>query len=201
MTRIVDAFCKAFEYLIGLMLALMVLLVFGNVVLRYGFNSGIAESEELSRWLFIWITFLGATVALRERAHLGVDMLVSRLPTALKKACLAFSYAIMLYIVWLLAQGSLAQMRINWDAQAPVTGASMAFVYAAGMVFAVCAGLILLADLARLFAGRVSVDELVGIQGSEEAGTLAEVLGSGDRDRASLPDSRSRTTQVPRNVP
>lgn len=201
MTRVVDVFCKAFEYLIGLMLGLMVLLVFGNVVLRYGFNSGIAESEELSRWLFIWITFLGATVALRERAHLGVDMLVSRLPTALKKACLAASYLIMLYIVWLLAQGSAAQIRINWDAQAPVTGASMAFVYAAGMVFAVCAGMILLTDLGRLIAGRVSADELVGIQGSEEAGTLAEVLGSVAAGGAADPDPRSRTPHLPRNVP
>ena len=46
----------------------MVVLVFGNVVLRYVFNSGIAVSEELSRWLMVWLTFLGAIVALREHA-------------------------------------------------------------------------------------------------------------------------------------
>ena len=51
----------------------MVVLVFGNVVLRYGFNSGITVSEELSRWLLVWLTFLGAIVAVREHAHLGVD--------------------------------------------------------------------------------------------------------------------------------
>jgi hypothetical protein len=44
-------------------LAAMVVLVFGNVVLRYGFNSGIAVSEELSRWLFVWLTFMGASSA------------------------------------------------------------------------------------------------------------------------------------------
>lgn len=37
----------------------MVVLVFTNVVLRYALNSGIAVSEELSRWLFVWLTFLG----------------------------------------------------------------------------------------------------------------------------------------------
>ena len=58
----------------------MVVMVFGNVVLRYGFNSGITVSEEMSRWLFVWMTFLGAIVALREHGHLGTDMLVSRLP-------------------------------------------------------------------------------------------------------------------------
>ena len=57
----------------------MVVLVFGNVVLRYAFNSGITVSEELSRWLFVWLTFLGAIVALREHGHLGTEVLVSRL--------------------------------------------------------------------------------------------------------------------------
>lgn len=80
MTRLIDWLCKGLEFLIAAALAIMVLLVFGNVVLRYGFNSGITVSEEVSRWLFIWGTFLGAVVALREHGHLGVDMVVGRLP-------------------------------------------------------------------------------------------------------------------------
>ena len=55
-------------------LAVMVVLVFGNVVLRYAFNSGISVSDELSRWLFVWITFMGAVVAMREGTHLGTDI-------------------------------------------------------------------------------------------------------------------------------
>ena len=51
---------------IAVLLAVMVVLVFGNVVLRYGFNSGITVSEELSRWLFVWMTFLGAIVGLQR---------------------------------------------------------------------------------------------------------------------------------------
>ncbi len=65
----------------------MVVLVFGNVVLRYAFNSGITVSEELSRWLFVWLTFVGAVVALRDHAHLGMDSVVSRLPAWGKKVC------------------------------------------------------------------------------------------------------------------
>ena len=71
MDKFVDKACKGIEFLIAFGLAIMVVLVFGNVVLRYGFNSGITVSEELSRWLFIWGTFLGALVALREPR--GVD--------------------------------------------------------------------------------------------------------------------------------
>ena len=80
MNMIVEGYFQLLKVLIALFLAIMVVLVFGNVVLRYGFNSGITVSEEVSRWLFVWLTFLGAIVALREHGHLGVDMLVKRLP-------------------------------------------------------------------------------------------------------------------------
>ena len=95
-------------------LAVMVVLVFGNVVLRYGFNSGIAVSEELSRWLFVCLTFLGAIVALREHAHLGVDSLVERLPPLGKKICLGGEPAAdALSRLACFLQGSWVQTRIN----------------------------------------------------------------------------------------
>ena len=57
---ILDRYTKILEAFIAVCLVLMVMLVFGNVVLRYGFNSGISVSEEISRWLFVWLTFMGA---------------------------------------------------------------------------------------------------------------------------------------------
>ena len=53
MKRLIDLFCLVIDKLTAILLAIMVVLVFGNVVLRYAFNSGIAISEELSRWLFV----------------------------------------------------------------------------------------------------------------------------------------------------
>ncbi len=165
--------------LIALCLAVMVVMVFGNVVLRYVFNSGITVSEELSRWLFVWMTFLGALVALKDRAHLGSDILVSRLSPLGKRICLALSQLLMLWVTWLIFAGSLAQTRINLDVEAPVTGAPMAVVYAAGVVFAVPAALLLLRELFRTLSGQLQDDELVMVQESED---LAQVEGShGDR--------------------
>ena len=51
-----DLFFRLVELLLVVMLSAMVVMVFGNVVLRYGFNDSIISSEELSRFLFIWIT-------------------------------------------------------------------------------------------------------------------------------------------------
>jgi TRAP-type C4-dicarboxylate transport system permease small subunit len=76
--KLIDRLCTLFGFLMVGCLGLMVVMVFGNVVLRYGFNSGITVSEELSRWLFVWMTFLGAVVAVRNHAHLGTDALVSQ---------------------------------------------------------------------------------------------------------------------------
>ncbi|MBL0727242.1 TRAP transporter small permease [Piscinibacter sp. HJYY11] len=150
----------------------MVVLVFGNVVLRYAFNSGIAVSEEVARWLFVWLCFMGAVVALKEGGHLGTDMLVSRLPVAGKKACLLVGHLLMLYVTWLFLQGSWQQARLNMDVAAPVTGAPVAAFYASGVVFSVCAGLLLLLRLARLLTGQLQEGELVAVKESEEQAEL-----------------------------
>ncbi len=169
---VTDGLCTLLEWLIALALAVMVVMVFGNVVLRYAFNSGIAVSEELSRWLFVWMTFLGALVALKEHGHLGTDMLVARLSPLGKRICLAVSQLLMLGVTAMIFTGSLAQARINWDVEAPVTGAPMAVVYAAGVVFAVPATLLLLRELWRTLSGRLADDELVMVQESEDLAHL-----------------------------
>ena len=167
--QFIDGFCKALNGVIALCLAVMVVLVFGNVVMRYGFNSGITLSEELSRWLFVWMTFMGAIVALREHGHLGTDMLVGKLSPRGKKLCLGLTYVLMLWMCALLFSGAYQQAVINWDSTSAVMEVSMAWVYVPGVVFAVLGGLILLTDLVRLLTGQTRDEDLVMIQESEES--------------------------------
>ena len=172
MVRAIDAFCRAVTAVMAVALMLMVVLVFGNVVLRYGFNSSITVSEEVSRWLFVWITFMGAVVALREHTHLGTDAVVSRLPPLGKKICFAVAHLTMLYVCYLLFRGSLEQTKINMDVLAPSTQLPMAVVHAAGLAFSVTAGVMLLLDLWLLVSGRVKDEELVMTQESEDLAAL-----------------------------
>jgi TRAP-type C4-dicarboxylate transport system permease small subunit len=188
--RWIDRYCRLLEALIALALALMVVLVFGNVVLRYAFNTGITVSEEVSRWLFVWLTFLGAIVALKEHNHLGTDMLVSRLPLLGKKACLVLGHALMLWICWLLFKGSLDQARINWDVAAPVTGASTAIFYASGVVFAVSAALLIARELWLALSGQLSEAELVMVKESEEQAELEALQAELARENAARVGSR-----------
>ena len=166
--RSLDRLCRLFGFLMVACLALMVAMVFGNVVLRYGFNSGITVSEELSRWLFVWMTFLGAVVAMRKHAHLGTDTLVARLPLAGKKVCFVLAHLLILAMCWLMAQGGWQQTVINWGTTSAVMEISMAWFYASGVVFAALAGLIVLIELIQLLTGRIAESDLVGVTESEE---------------------------------
>ena len=167
--KIINVYCQALSYLIAAALALMVVLVFGNVFMRYAFNSGFTLSEELSRWLFVWLTFMGAVVALRSKSHLGTDMLVGKLGPAGKKICMGLSLLLMLYCLWLLFKGAYEQTVINLTSTSAVMEVSMAWFYASGMVFSVLGAPIVLNDLWRLLTGQVDDEDLVLIQESEEA--------------------------------
>lgn len=169
MAKVLDLYCRAIKATIALCLAVMVVLVFGNVVLRYVFNSGITVSEELSRWLMVWLTFLGAIVALREHSHLGVDTLVRALPPLGKRICFVLSYALMLYVDWLLLSGSWKQAVITFGDRAPASSISVGiFFYGAGIVFGVSAAVILIYDLARVLSGAASEEDLVAVRDNEE---------------------------------
>lgn len=166
--KILDRYCRFIDVLIAVDLAVMVVLVFGNVVMRYGFNSGITTSEELSRWLFVWLTFLGAITAMREGTHLGSDTLVAMLSTTGKKVFLVIGHVLMLFVCWLLFRGAYDQMLVNWDTTSAVMEVSMAWFYGSGLVLAVSGALILIERLWRLATGRLSDAELIGVRESEE---------------------------------
>jgi TRAP-type C4-dicarboxylate transport system permease small subunit len=75
---------------IGVMVlvAAFTLLVCVSVFLRYGLSQGLDWSEEAGRYLMIWMGFLGASLALRNGAHVGVTMLRDALPTPIRRVVL-----------------------------------------------------------------------------------------------------------------
>jgi TRAP-type C4-dicarboxylate transport system permease small subunit len=168
MTRIVDFYFHALKAMVVFFIGSMVVLVLGNVILRYGFNSGITVSEELSRWAFVWLTFTGAIIAMREHTHLGMDTVVSKLPVLGKKICYVLSHVIMIACVLLFMSGAYDQTIINLGVEAPASGLSSGFFYGVGLFFGVPALLILFYDLYMMLSGQLKDEELVRIRESEE---------------------------------
>ncbi|KQP36251.1 TRAP transporter small permease [Pseudorhodoferax sp. Leaf274] len=163
-----DRLFKCIEAVLAALLLGMVLMVFGNVLLRYAFNSGIQVSEELSRFFFIWLTFIGAIIAMREGAHLGMDNFVSKLSRRGKLVCLALCQGLTLMCCAMLFRGTWVQHEINATTSAPVTGLSMIWVFGVAYLTAGAIGIMALRTLWRIATGRITDDELVSISESEE---------------------------------
>jgi TRAP-type C4-dicarboxylate transport system permease small subunit len=159
----------------------MVVMVFGNVVMRYAFNSGILISEEMSRYCFIWLTYIGAMLAMREKGHLGVDTLVRRLPMGGKKFCLFLSEALMLLCNGLFFLGTWKMHELQVTNVSPVVGISMIWIYGIGYVVAVVMALMNLRMLWKLLAGRIREDELVVVTESEDVAGLSNHHQAGVR--------------------
>ncbi len=142
------------EALLAAALAAMVVMVFGNVVLRYAFDSGITVSEELSRFLFVWLTFLGAVVVMGRGGHLGFDLVARALPRSGQRACRIVSDLLMLVCCGVFLKGAWAQTLLNLGNAAPVSGVPLGWAYAAAVVAGLGLGLLVLADLAAALLGR-----------------------------------------------
>ena len=160
-------FFKLLELLVVLCMVAMVVMVFGNVVLRYAFNSGITVSDEMSRYFFIWLTYIGAMVAMHEGGHLGVDTLVKHLPVLGKKVCLFLSESLMLFCNGLFFLGTWKMHELQVTNVSPVVGISMIWIYGIGYVVSVVMGIINLNVLYRLLSGQISEDELVQVVETE----------------------------------
>ncbi|MGE0799637.1 MAG: TRAP transporter small permease [Lautropia sp.] len=151
---------RILEAILVVLIAAMVVMVFGNVVLRYLFNSGLDVSEELSRIFFVWLTFIAAVVVMREQGHLGIDSLTGRLSRRGRIVCMVISDLIVLVCCWVMFDGTLRQHGINAGTVTPVTGLSMALVYSIMYFTAIGIALITLARLWRAATGRLTEQEI-----------------------------------------
>ncbi len=167
MQRWIDRFFKLQEHLVVLCLLAMVIMVFGNVIMRYAFNSGILISEEMSRYCFIWLTYIGAMVAMRDGGHLGVDTLVKHLPLGGKKFCVFLSESLMLFCNGLFLLGTYKMHELQVTNVSPVVGLSMIWVYGVGYVVAVVMGAFNVNKLWRLLSGQLTEAEMVQVVEAE----------------------------------
>lgn len=125
------------EALMVLALAGMVIAVFVNVVLRYLFHTSIVSYEEVSRLLFVWLVAIGAIVAAFEGAHLGFDLVTSRVGPATRKALFWVSQFLIAACMLMLLWGSWEQVVAGWSSYSTVLGYPLALGAAATLVLSV----------------------------------------------------------------
>jgi TRAP-type C4-dicarboxylate transport system permease small subunit len=134
-------------------LAVMVVLLFGNVALRYLFNSGINVSDELSRLAFVWLIFIGSVLAVRSHTHMGVTMLVERFGPRARRVTHLFCQVLILAVLCMLIKGSWDQTLIGMATLLPVTGLPAGIFNIACLYAAVVMALLTLADIVLTLGG------------------------------------------------
>jgi C4-dicarboxylate transporter DctQ subunit len=92
------------EWLLAALLAVMVVITFVTVVTRYVLDLPLSYVDQLVPNLFVWVTFLGASAAMKRRAHLGLSLVADHLPrrarAGLELAVLAGTSAFFLATAW-----------------------------------------------------------------------------------------------------
>lgn len=168
MNRLVALVVRLLEITIVLLLGFMVVIVFLNVVLRYGFNSGIHLSDELSRYALVWLTFLGAVLTLLDNNHVNIETLVALLSRRGRLVCMAAVQIIILICSLLMLLGTIALHPLNQTMRATVSGIPMNWVSDVLGVAAVGFGLIAAYRLVRIVVGRTTQAELDAFAGQHK---------------------------------
>ena len=175
--RLAAAVNRLMEWALIALLGGMAGMVFLNVVLRYGFNSGITFSEEMSRYFFVWLTFIGAVLTFGEHGHIGVETLVRRFGRRGRVICMALSNAIILFCAAVFFWGTWLQHDINASMTAAVVSLSMIWVFGVGYFTALGIGLIAAVRLVRNLSGRTTDEEVAQFAGEWSDGALVNKGG------------------------
>ena len=164
MGRLLDLISAKF---IGLLEAIMVCMMVGmlllvglNVFLRIGANSGVDFAEEVPRFMFIWLTFCGAVVAMKQNSHINVNMFVHMVGRPVQKLFYGLTQGLVLVCGGYITYGTVMLHDIIYQNASAVLQISTLWVYGVTYIAGPALTLIALANLIRLALGRVTDKEL-----------------------------------------
>jgi TRAP-type transport system small permease protein len=130
------------------------------VMMRWFLDDGIQISEEMSRFCFVWLTFIGAVVVARENAHLGVDAMINMFGPRGQLVCMVLSDLLVFLCCAVFFWGTWRQAPLHATNVAPVSGMNMLLVFGVGFFTSAGIGWMTLLRLYRAFTGTLRPGEL-----------------------------------------
>ncbi|MDQ0338287.1 TRAP-type C4-dicarboxylate transport system permease small subunit [Caldalkalibacillus uzonensis] len=132
MKRILGFLDKTIDFFIVLMLVGIVVTITLQVAFRYIFQISAPWTEEVARFMFIYLTYIGAALAIREKSHIAIDILVERLPRMLRAAVHIIVQLAIIFFLSILLKGSWIMVESSTDvSSATMRWLSMSYVYLA----------------------------------------------------------------------
>jgi TRAP-type transport system small permease protein len=147
LTKLDRVLSGAVRWVVILMMALMTVVVFSQVMARYFFNFSLSWTEEIARFAFVWLSFMGAAILVRRDEHIRVTMLVDALPTPVWAITRTLEYAGILTCLYFFVSGGLSLTEAEWSQLAPATQIPMGWIY---LVIPIASGLMLLWTLSAI---------------------------------------------------
>ena len=152
MKTVIDRVYKGLEriirYLVLVLLSLMVLIVFANVVSRYYLHYSLAWSEEVARFMLVWLVFLGSFLAYVNDEHLGLDILVKKFPPLLRKIVATFVNMLVIFALYAVMEGGYLMMIANFDWLSPAAEIPQGYIY---LIVPASCGLMILQTILKTY--------------------------------------------------
>ena len=120
---------RVLQGLAALMLLAIVLIVLGNVVMRYFFHVGLGWTEEAARFLLIALTFVAAAAAVKEWGHFQLLVATKWMPSRFHRAVQAFAVTVVLIMSVVLVRYGIAITQVSWFQTSPTMEWSMGYLY------------------------------------------------------------------------
>ena len=145
---ILSALLRVATFSIIVISVVMVVVTLAQVVFRYVISAPLPWSEEMARYCFVWIVFLGGAIGFARGIHLGVDLFVNLLPEKFRTGLEALSYALIACFAASVVYASYPVINMNMLQRSPALGVQMTWIYIAipismCLIFLICAERIL----------------------------------------------------------
>lgn len=176
MNKFMDKLFKGIDYFTGILTGLMVLFVFLNVVLRTFFNSGLTWSEELARYLFVYVTYIGAISAMRANGHLGVDTLISRVKPKAQMAMYLISQTMIAILMCILVQGAYKMVIQNTQSRTAALLIPYSVLYFAGIITGISIAILAVANIIHAVKHPSEISDIVTMSVSDDDDIAAEAI-------------------------
>ena len=138
----------------------MTIMIFLQVVYRYVLGESLSFSEELARYMFIWSVAMGSALALRTRSHIGVELLVERLPKSLGNYAKVLACVISLIFYGMLIWYGFEMVSETMDQESAALELPMGYVYLSVPLSAI---VLFICEIKNV------LDDLFGTQGADES--------------------------------
>jgi TRAP-type transport system small permease protein len=125
------------------------------VVLRYGFGTSLGFYDELARYLFVWMSFLGAAIGVKRHGHFGVSFVVNHFPEGIRRVVNVVNTLLMLVFAGFLVSGGWTMVRLTSRQLSPGMEVPVSYLYAPVSISGILMIVYLLPHLVLQLRGRV----------------------------------------------